>query len=85
MSITPEDIRDIREEAAARVEATANEMDALEDQWTSKRREWYAACLDAFNAGCTYEQLQSLSNRSRIRIAQVLKKERVRRGEDPED
>lgn len=84
-TLTPDDVRRIREEAIEKLTAAASEMDRLESEWHEKRREWYATCLDAFNSGCTYDQIAAYSKRSRIRIAGVLKAERQRRGEDPEE
>jgi hypothetical protein len=61
------------------VRAVAN-MERSDESAAADREAWEAACLDAYEAGLTYPEIAATSGKSRVRIDQVLRHERVRRG-----
>lgn len=78
--VTAKEVGVRRQDAWQRLAVASTEMDSLLDAAEAARDRWEASCLDAYNNGLTYEEIAAVSQRSRIRISQVLAAERERRG-----
>lgn len=78
--VTAKQVGIMRDNAREELAKKSVVLDKLLDKAEAARRDWEAQCLDSYENGLTYDEVAAISQRSRIRISQVLQAERQRRG-----
>ncbi len=68
------------DKARYELKRAADKMIADEERAAESRARWEAWVLDAYASTLTYNEIAEISQRSRPRIDQVLRMERIRRG-----
>lgn len=64
---------------AGQLQRLATQREGLRDAAEEAQVKLYAAMLDAYDQGLTYQEIAGAVGLSRIRVCQVLKEERARR------
>lgn len=68
------------EKARYELGRAADKMNSDDEKAQASRDRWSTWVLDAFDAGLTYGQIAEVSGKSRVRIEQVIKQQRIARG-----
>lgn len=68
------------EEMERRIAAAAKDMERAFTEAEKKREAWEDLCFRGNRVGISYPDLAVLSNKSRARIDQVIRKVKIRRG-----